>query len=190
MKVTQMDGKDLKKGTKFVQIENNKIVFYKVIDFATSKPGKHGSAKKVVTSTNLLTGRSNQQTFLGGSNVYHIDDWEYTLYPIYMVDNEFREFTYDLEQELSISINHLDLTAKEMISWFRQSNINKTADELLTNENGDRLVFLITDVKIEDKENKFLWDITYLPDDALDKKLAPGSFYEQWMLKQAGATTK
>ncbi|ORD93717.1 hypothetical protein ECANGB1_1623 [Enterospora canceri] len=181
MRTTVTDGKELKLGNKFAEVKDKRINFFKVLTFSVSKPGKHGSSKKLVKSSNLMTGRSYECTFLGNTNVYLIDDFEYKLYPVQMVDQGFKQFWYDLEEELSLSANEFDSQSSGMLTQFRMKEFGKSADDLLVNENGERLCLLVNEVSLEGITAKFLWDILYVDESNLDKKFTPGANYDEFI---------
>lgn len=63
MKFDFINGRELKMGSVFIPADE-KYNFYKVTDIKTSKPGKHGSAKSVITAKGLVNGRSLVCTYL------------------------------------------------------------------------------------------------------------------------------
>lgn len=63
MKFDFINGRELKMGSVFIPAEEHNT-FYKVTDIKTSKPGKHGSAKSVITAKGLVNGKSLVATYL------------------------------------------------------------------------------------------------------------------------------
>ncbi|OQS54444.1 hypothetical protein EHP00_1319 [Ecytonucleospora hepatopenaei] len=183
MKASLLDGKELQKGNKYAEVKDKQINFYKVLDFSVSKPGKHGSSKKLVKSTNLRNGRNNESIFGGGINVYAIDDFEFILKPIYMVNSDFTEFCTDLETEEYLYISTFDLVGQELIKYFRQKNISKSADDLLTDQDGNRLCLLMNECNLDENTGTFLWDIVYVPESDLEKKVQPGTLFDEFIAK-------
>lgn len=183
MKASILDGKELQNGQKFAEIKDKKVCFFKVLSNSVSKPGKHGSSKKSVKSINLLTGKNYEATYGGNINVFYIDDFEYYLLPIHMVNGEFTEFHYDLEQDLSISATEFDPSSQEILDAFRATVPGGNYDSVLVNDNGERLCLLVCDVDLEDKHSKFLWDLQYVSEDNFDKKASPGDFYNDFISK-------
>lgn len=183
MKSTILDGKELQKGNKFAEVKDKKIHFYKVMDYNVSKPGKHGSSKKVIKASNLMTGRMYEQTFNGSLNVFYIDDFEYIVRPVHMVNSDFTEFHYDLENDLSLSASELDGNAKELLEFFKQKYPEKSADDLLTDDEGNRLCLIINECHLDGVDGKFLWDIQYVPEEDCDKKLSPGTLFMDFLSK-------
>lgn len=193
MKTTVIDGKELAKGQKFAEVKDKKIQFYKLIDFNVSKPGKHGSAKKIIKATNLFTMKTYETTYGGNVNVFLIDDFEYQLLPIEMIDQNFSEFCYDMENDLHVSTNQFELSSVGMLEFFKAANFNRSVDDLLQDSNGSRLCLLVNDANVDGVEAKFLWDIVYVQEDSLNKKIQPGalpsSIYNQYMASIAPEKT-
>jgi translation elongation factor P/translation initiation factor 5A len=58
-----INGRELKMGSVFIPAEEA-YTFYKVTDIKTSKPGKHGSAKSVITAKGIVNGKALVRTYL------------------------------------------------------------------------------------------------------------------------------
>ena len=62
MKFDFVNGRDLKIGSVFIP-NDEKSSFYKITSLTTSKPGKHGSAKSIITARNIITQKNLTATF-------------------------------------------------------------------------------------------------------------------------------
>ncbi|KAL6120307.1 hypothetical protein NUSPORA_02977 [Nucleospora cyclopteri] len=98
-----------------------------------------------------------------------------------MVDNGFKEFMYDLENEESVSLIEFDAVSQKMVDVFLQKQQGRNGDDILTDEEGKRLCLITNETDLEDIHQKFLWDIQYIAEEDLDKKVGPGGFYKEFM---------
>lgn len=95
MKTDFVNGRDLKVGSVFIPAGET-ASFYKVTDINISKPGKHGSAKSMITAKNIVNGRTYTNTYLDSSDkVCLILDFGYIYKVIY--DKKDTELLINLE---------------------------------------------------------------------------------------------
>ncbi|KAM0680679.1 hypothetical protein GINT2_000948 [Glugoides intestinalis] len=159
MRKDVVDGKLLKTGAIFSLMED-KFSFYKVTDTQHAKPGKHGSAKNIVSAKNILNGKSYQNTFLDGDKVLVITDFGYIHKVVYDKIND--EIVTNLNLGESIFIQSFLPDDKEKIETEFKKYAVKNNNYALKSEDGSVLVIKYTDL---DDENHTLifWDLFYCP---------------------------
>ncbi len=95
MKTDYVNGRELKVGSVFIPAGETSS-FYKVASIDISKPGKHGSAKSLITAKNIVNGRTFSNTYLDSSDkVCQILDFGYMYKVIY--DKKGTELLINLE---------------------------------------------------------------------------------------------
>lgn len=101
MKVSIINGRELKVGHSFIPADDKESI-YKVVDVTTAKPGKHGSAKSIVSAKNIKTGKSYTNTFLDSSDrITLIQDFGYIHQVVY--DWNGSEIIIDMEENRELS---------------------------------------------------------------------------------------
>lgn len=152
-----IDGKLLKTGAIF-SLMDDKFSFYKVTDTQHAKPGKHGSAKNIVTAKNILNGKSYQNTFLDGDKVLVTIDFGYIHKVVYDKVND--EIVTNLNLGESIFLQSFLPDDKEKIEKeFSKYALNNNS-YALTAENGSVLVIKYSDLGDENHTLVF-WDLFY-----------------------------
>lgn len=102
MKFDFINGRELKMGSVFIPADE-KHTFFKVTDIKTSKPGKHGSAKSVITAKGLVTGRSLVCTYLDSNEkIMALQDPCSIRKVVYSISDT--EIVTDLEKGESLSL--------------------------------------------------------------------------------------
>lgn len=100
MKTDFINGRELKVGSIFIPA-GEKSSFYKVVDMTTSKPGKHGSAKSIVSSKNVVNGKNLLNTFLDSNEkIIQVLDFGYQHRVVY--DKNDSEIVTNIELGESI----------------------------------------------------------------------------------------
>lgn len=164
MKIDMINGRDLKMGSVFIPA-GEKGSFYKVSDIAISKPGKHGSAKSLVTGKNILNGKTFSCTYLDSSEkVALIQDFGYIHKPIYMKNGS--ELTVDMEAGESIHTQAFQADD--------QSRLEAAFDACIKNGPGlinkEKAPLVIKYSELGDEKNTLIfWDLVYIRQEDLPR---------------------
>lgn len=158
VKTDFISGKDLKVGSIFIP-SKEKATFCKVLDIKTSKTGKHGSAKSIVSTKDIITGKNFPPfTFLESSEkVYLVTDFEYQHRVIY--DKNGSEIVTNIE--LGECIYTQSFPRDD------QARIEAEFDKFLKNGTGlndaDGSPLVIKYSELGDAENTLIfWELLYV----------------------------
>lgn len=156
MRTDVINGRELKVGSVFIPAEDPNS-FYKVADVTTAKPGKHGSAKSIVTAKNIKNGKSYLNTFLDCSErVTLIQDFGYKFDVVY--EKVGSEIIVDLEENRSIYIQSFIPDDREIVEEeFKKLMVNGKLE--LLNSEGSQLC-----IKYSEHNNDTLvfWELLYI----------------------------
>lgn len=163
MRTDFINGRELKVGSIFIPAGET-TSFYKVTDINISKPGKHGSAKSMITAKNIVNGRTFTNTYLDSSDkVCAILDFGYIYRVVY--EKHGSELLVNLESGECL---YLQSFVKEDLPRI-EGEFTKYVEkgEGLVNGEGSPLVVKYSE--IQDSNNNItlmFWELLYVkPDD-------------------------
>lgn len=166
MKNDYVNGRDLKIGSVFIPAGES-ASFYKVTCIDVSKPGKHGSAKSLVTAKNIINGKTFSNTYLDSTDkVCLILDFGYIYKVIY--DKKGSELLVNLETG---DCMYYQSFVKEDLQRIEEE-FKKFVDngEGLVNSEGSPLVMKYSEF-VDNNNNTTLmfWELLYVKVDELQR---------------------
>lgn len=157
IKTDLASGRDLKVGSVYIPSgETN--VFCKITGVTTSKPGKHGSAKNIITAKNILNGKFITTTFKDtDEKVLQVLDFNYMYKVVYSLTDG--EILVSLETGETIPLLRFGSTYAPAVTKTIQDEIAKVGNNL-TNASGEPLLIKYSEVD-ETGTNLVFWEVLY-----------------------------
>jgi len=118
IKTDLVNGRDLKIGS--VYIPNGELsTFCKITGVTTSKPGKHGSAKNIITARNIINGKNISTTFKDtDEKIMQVLDFNYVHKVVYSISDT--EICVSLETEIVFILRTLGWMGPELRRLLRR----------------------------------------------------------------------
>lgn len=157
-----INGRELKVGSVFIPAEE-KYGIYKVTEITNAKPGKHGSAKSIVSAKQIKSGKSLLNTYLDSSErVTLINDFGYKHDVVY--DKHGTELCTDLEEGTSIYVQSF-IPEDQPIIEEEFKKLTENGSLKLTNAEGHPLV-----IKYSELDNVLIfWELLYVKPSELQR---------------------
>ncbi|KAI4292449.1 hypothetical protein PAPHI01_1723 [Pancytospora philotis] len=157
IKTNFISGRELKIGNVYIP-DGETAVFAKVTDMSVSKPGKHGSAKTILSARNIINGKSIACTFKDSDNKIHcVVDFCYNHRVVYNATDS--EMCVNLETGETIAytyfINNDDNAVKKAIAAEKVK-----LNENWVNEKGQVLLIKYSEID-ETKTKLIFWECVY-----------------------------
>lgn len=160
-------GRDLRPGNVYVTTKDNQINFWKVVEISSCKTGKHGAAKALVWSKNLIIADKQMKTTFSGSEdkVDVVLDYGYRYRVIYDYD-DLNILVGIADDEVYMAFSEFGKDQQRVSEIFRQFKLLETP---LKDEQGSPLCIKYSDVEMEKGVVPFFWDTLYIKADDLPK---------------------
>lgn len=165
IKTDPVNGRDLKIGSVFIPA-GEKAAFYKVFDINVSKPGKHGSAKSLVSARNIINGKTFSNTYLDSSEkVSLVLDFSYVHKVVY--DKKDTEILVNMETGECIYIQSFIKDDQERVEAEFKKFIGEQG---LTDAEGSPLVIKYSETSDDSASNSLVfWELMYVKPEELSR---------------------
>ena len=169
IKTDLVNGRDLKVGSVFIPA-GEETSFYKITGLTTSKPGKHGSAKSIITARNLINNKNLSGTFKDtDEKILQVLDFDYQFKVVYAVNGS--EICTNLESGEYIYTQSFEVESRARLEEAVQANV--TNGKGLVDEKGSPLCLKYSEVLQNDAPIYIFWELVYIPVEELPKHGIP-----------------
>lgn len=153
-----VNGRDLKIGSVFIP-NGEKASFYKITSITVSKPGKHGSAKSVVTAKNIINGKNFTGTFKDtDEKMLQVTDFAYVHKVIY----GYKDGEINVNLETGENLYVQNFTNED------QKRLTEALDEFINKGKGladgdSPLVIKYSELNDGTSNTLIFWELLYVP---------------------------
>lgn len=158
IKTDLVNGRDLKIGSVYIP-NGESSTFCKITDVTTSKPGKHGSAKNIITARNIINGKNINTTFKDtDEKIMQVLDFNYIHKIVYSISDT--EVCVNLETGECIYTTDFGLEAGRVKAALEEEKKKLGAD--LVDDKGQPLLIKYSELDESGKALVF-WELLYSP---------------------------
>lgn len=155
-----VNGRDLKVGSVYIP-NGEACTFCKITNVTTSKPGKHGSAKNIITARNVINGKNISTTFKDtDEKIMQVLDFNYVHKVVYNITES--EICVDLETEEMIHMASFGTDSARLKTALNDEK-NKVGNNLV-NDKGHPLIIKYSELD-ETGTMLVFWELFYAPVD-------------------------